>query len=260
MSCGVAQGDWLIVRLGNHLPGRRINDDSADRRFARIGGGLCEIHRPPHHFDVQFSGHARPIAFRRRDARRTRMRIVGGKFKGRTIRTPEGRETRPTSDRARESIFNILAHAEWAPTLEDARVIDAFAGSGALGLEAMSRGASFCLFVETDAAARGCIRDNVEALQLFGNTRIHRRSATDLGAKPAGLGEPFDLVFMDPPYGQGLVPLALEQLINGQWLTGDALVVAELGSHEPKLEAPGWRILDERIYGAARVSFLRASG
>ena len=85
------------------------------------------------------------------------------------------------------------------------RVIDAFAGSGALGFEAISRGAAFCLFVETEAAARGCIRDNVEAFQLFGNTRIHRRSATDLGPKPAGLGAPFDLVFMDPPYAQGLV-------------------------------------------------------
>ncbi len=187
------------------------------------------------------------------------MRIVGGTLKGRTIRTPEGRDTRPTSDRARESIFNILAHAEWAPPLDGARVIDAFAGSGALGFEAMSRGAAFCLFVETEAAARGCIRDNIEAFQLFGNIRIHRRSATDLGAKPAGLGAPFDLVFMDPPYGKGLVPLALEQLASGQWITPDALIVAETDSHEPALVAPGWTILDERIYGAARVSFLRAS-
>ena len=128
------------------------------------------------------------------------MRIIAGTLKGRTIRTPEGSNTRPTSDRARESLFNVLAHADWAPGLEGARVIDAFAGSGALGFEAISRGAAFCLFVETEAAARGCIRDNVEAFQLFGNTRIHRRSATDLGPKPAGLGALFDLVFMDPPY------------------------------------------------------------
>jgi len=187
------------------------------------------------------------------------MRIVGGTLKGRTIRTPEGRDTRPTSDRARESIFNILAHAEWAPPLEGARVIDAFAGSGALGFEAISRGGAFCLFVETEAAARGCIRDNVEAFQLFGNTRIHRRSATDLGPKPAGLGAPFDLVFMDPPYANGLVPPALEQLLRGQWITPDALVVAETGAHEPPQEAVGWNLLDERTYGAARVSFLRAS-
>lgn len=185
------------------------------------------------------------------------MRIIAGTLKGRAIRTPEGRSTRPTSDRARESLFNVLAHAAWAPGLEGARVIDAFAGSGALGFEAISRGAAFCLFVETDAAARGCIRDNVEAFQLFGNTRIHRRSATDLGLKPAGLGAPFDLVFMDPPYAQGLVPLALEQMVSGQWLSPDALVVAETGSDEPALDATGWSILDERTYGAARVYFLR---
>jgi len=185
------------------------------------------------------------------------MRIIGGTLKGRTLRTPDGQGTRPTSDRARESLFNILAHADWAPPLEGARVIDAFAGSGSLGFEAISRGAAFCLFVETESAARGCIRDNVEAFQLFGNTRIHRRSATDLGAKPAGVGAPFNLVFLDPPYRKGLVPLALDQLANGQWLAPDALVVAETGSDEPELSAPGWDVIDSRVYGAARVSFLR---
>ncbi len=187
----------------------------------------------------------------------TSMRIIAGTLKGRTIRTPEGRNTRPTSDRARESLFNVLAHADWAPGLEGARIIDTFAGSGALGFEAISRGGAFCLFVETDAAARGCIRDNVEAFQLFGNTRIHRRSATDLGVKPAGLGAPFDLVFMDPPYAQGLVSLALEQLTAGQWLTPNALVVAETGSDETAPAASGWTAEDERLYGAARISFLR---
>lgn len=187
----------------------------------------------------------------------TSMRIIAGTLKGRTIRTPEGRNTRPTSDRARESLFNVLAHADWAPGLEGARIIDTFAGSGALGFEAISRGGAFCLFVETDAAARGCIRDNVEAFQLFGNTRIHRRSATDLGVKPAGLGAPFDLVFMDPPYAQGLVSLALEQLTAGQWLTPNALVVTETGSDETAPAASGWTAEDERIYGAARISFLR---
>jgi 16S rRNA (guanine966-N2)-methyltransferase len=187
------------------------------------------------------------------------MRIVGGKFRGRAIRAPEGRGTRPTSDRARESIFNVLAHAEWAPSLEGARVIDAFAGSGALGFEAISRGAAFCLFVETESAARGCIRDNVEAFQLFGNTRIHRRSATDLGAKPAGLGDPFDLVFLDPPYAYNLVPQALEQMVRGAWVTPNALAVAETSADEGAPVAPGWELLDERLYGAARVSFLRTN-
>jgi 16S rRNA (guanine966-N2)-methyltransferase len=185
------------------------------------------------------------------------MRIIGGKLKGRTIKAPDGQGTRPTSDRARESLFNILAHADWAPALEGTRVIDAFAGSGSLGFEAISRGAAFCLFVETEAAARGCIRDNVETFQLFGNTRIHRRSATDLGPKPAGLGAPFNLVFLDPPYRHGLIPPALEQLASGQWIAPDALVVAETGSDEAELTAPGWEAIDSRIYGAARVSFLR---
>jgi 16S rRNA (guanine966-N2)-methyltransferase len=188
------------------------------------------------------------------------MRIVGGKLKGRAIRTPEGKTTRPTSDRARESIFNVLAHADWAQPLDGARVIDAFAGSGALGFEAISRGAAFCLFVETESAARGCIRDNVETFQLFGVTRIHRRSAVDLGPKPAGVGAPFNLVFMDPPYAYNLVPPALEQLARGHWITPDALVVAETGADEAAPETPGWTALDSRIYGAARVSFLRRSG
>jgi 16S rRNA (guanine966-N2)-methyltransferase len=185
------------------------------------------------------------------------MRIVGGKLKGRAIKTPEGKTTRPTSDRARESTFNVLAHAEWAPSLEGARVIDAFAGSGALGFEAISRGAAFCLFVETESTARGCIRDNVETFQLFGITRIHRRSAVDLGPKPAGVGALFNLVFMDPPYAYNLVPPALVQLERGQWITPEALVVAETGADEPAPEAPGWAALDSRIYGAARVTFFR---
>ncbi len=187
------------------------------------------------------------------------MRIVGGNLRGRAIRAPEGRGTRPTSDRARESIFNVLAHAPWAPPLHGARVIDAFAGSGALGLEAVSRGAVFCLFVETESAARGCIRDNIEAFQLFGITRIHRRSATDLGNRPSGLGQPFDLVFLDPPYAYNLVPKALDQLVRGAWITPGALAVAETSSDEQLPVNFGWEMLDERLYGAARISFLRAN-
>jgi 16S rRNA (guanine966-N2)-methyltransferase len=184
------------------------------------------------------------------------MRIVGGRLKGRAILSPESRSVRPTSDRARESIFNVLAHAEWAPPIEGARVIDTFAGTGALGLEAMSRGAAFCLFVETDASARGIIRTNIESFQLFGETRIHRRSATDLGPRPAALGKPFDLVFLDPPYGYQLVPAALRQMRHGDWLTPDALAVCETGWDDAPPESEGWRLLDERAYGAARISFL----
>ncbi|WP_158768024.1 16S rRNA (guanine(966)-N(2))-methyltransferase RsmD [Terricaulis silvestris] len=184
------------------------------------------------------------------------MRIVGGQFKGRPIAAPVGRDTRPTSDRAREAVFNILAHAPWSPGIEGRRVLDLFAGSGALGLEAMSRGAAFALFVETDAAARGVIRDNIEALGLFGTTRIHRRDATDLGLKPSGLGDPFDLVFLDPPYGKGLGEAALGQLGAGSWITSDALIVFEVGADETPA-IPAFETLDTRDYGAAKVLFLK---
>jgi 16S rRNA (guanine966-N2)-methyltransferase len=184
------------------------------------------------------------------------MRIVGGQFKGRAIVAPDGRDTRPTGDRARESVFNVLAHAAWSPGVEGRRVLDLFAGSGALGLEAMSRGAAFALFVETDAAARGTIRDNIEALGLFGTTRIHRRDATDLGVKPAGLGGPFDLVFLDPPYGKSLGERALARLREGGWITPEALVVLEVGAEESP-RTPAFETLDERTYGAAKVLFLR---
>jgi 16S rRNA (guanine966-N2)-methyltransferase len=190
------------------------------------------------------------------------MRIVAGAYRGRALVAPQGQATRPTSDRARQAVFNVLEHAAWSDGLHDRRVIDLFAGSGALGLEALSRGSAFCLFVETDAAARGAIRDNVEALgkgELFGRTRIHRRDATDLGPKPAGDGEPFDLAFLDPPYGQGLGERALAQLADGGWLADGALAVLERGADEADHVTPGFAPLDARTYGAARVFFLRYS-
>lgn len=187
------------------------------------------------------------------------MRIVAGKFKGRALSAPKGANTRPTSDKARQAMFNVLEHAAWALPLDGARVADLFAGSGALGFEAISRGAGFCLFVETDAAARGTIRDNIEALQLFGMTRLHRRSATDLGEKPAKLGAPFNLVFLDPPYDRGLAPPALTGLIEGNWVTDDALAVLEVAADEDVPDIPGWAPVDERIWGAAKVVFLKRS-
>lgn len=184
------------------------------------------------------------------------MRIVGGTYKGRALAAPPGRDTRPTSDRAREAVFNILEHAAWSPGVDGRRVLDLFAGSGALGLEAMSRGAGFALFVETDAGARGAIRDNIEALGLFGSTRIHRRDATDLGVKPAGLDDPFDLVFLDPPYGKALGERALARLGEGGWITPDALIVFECGADETPATA-NFETLDARDYGAAKVLFLK---
>ena len=185
------------------------------------------------------------------------MRIVAGKHKGRALQAPKGRETRPTSDRARESLFNVLAHAGWAPPLEGARVIDLFAGSGALGLEAISRGAGFCLFVETDPAARGAVRANIEALGLYGLTRLHRRSATDLGEKPAGVGAPFTLAFLDPPYGRDLVAPALATLLAGHWLAEDAVAVVETAKDEGFEPGPGWEEVDRRQSGAAEIVCLR---
>jgi len=191
------------------------------------------------------------------------MRIVGGRYRGRGLTAPAGLATRPTADRARQAVFNVLEHAAWSPGLQGARVIDLFAGSGALGLEALSRGADFCLFVETDAAARGAIRDNLEALApdgaLFGRSRIHRRDATDLGRKPAGDGAPFDLAFLDPPYAQGRGERALASLAGDGWLKPGAICVFERGSSEPDPASPDFEMLDARRYGAARVLVLRYS-
>lgn len=191
------------------------------------------------------------------------MRIVSGDFRGKTLIAPAGAKTRPTSDRARQAIFNILEHAPWSEGVRGRRVIDLFAGSGALGFEALSRGASFCLFVETDEAARGAIRENVDALSphggLFGRTRVHRRDATSLGVRPGADGPAFDLAFLDPPYAKGLGEIALARLAEGGWLAPGALVVFERGVDEPDFEVAGFERLDARDYGAARVHFLRWS-
>jgi 16S rRNA (guanine966-N2)-methyltransferase len=186
------------------------------------------------------------------------MRVVSGQYRGKAIVTPPGDTTRPTSDRARQAVFNILEHAAWAPEPRGARVVDLFAGSGALGLEAVSRGAAFCLFVETDDAARGAIRENVEAMGLFGQTRIHRRDATDLGPPPSSAGAPFDLAFLDPPYAKGLGEKAAAQLVTHGWLAPGALLVFERGRGEPDPKLDGLSLVDARDYGAARVLFFKA--
>ena len=185
------------------------------------------------------------------------MRIVSGTLKGRTIVAPEGQGTRPTSDRARQAVFNVLEHAAWAEPLDGMRVMDLYAGSGALGFEAISRGAAFALFVETDEEARGAIRENADAYGVMGRTRVHRRSATDLGGRPGSDGEAFDLAFLDPPYRKGLGEQTLLRLLEGNWLKPGALVVFERGSDEPEIDTPDYERLDARDYGAARVLFLR---
>jgi 16S rRNA (guanine966-N2)-methyltransferase len=188
------------------------------------------------------------------------MRIVSGEFRGKALAAPEGQSTRPTSDRARQAIFNILEHAPWSPGVRDLRVIDLFAGSGALGFEALSRGAAFCLFVETDEAARGAIRENVDAMGLFGRTRVHRRDATQLGVRPGADGPAFDLAFLDPPYAKGLGEACLPKLAEGGWLQLGATIVVERGSSEPDFTVEGFDQLDARDYGAARVFFLKYRG
>ncbi len=187
------------------------------------------------------------------------LRIVSGRFRGKALVAPPGLNTRPTGDRARQAVFNILEHAGWSRPLTGARVIDLFAGSGALGFEALSRGAAFCLFVETDEAARGALRENIDALGQFGATRVHRRDATDLGVRPGSAGPAFDLAFLDPPYAKGLGEKALAGLISGGWLAPGAIAVFERGRDEPDPETPGFEPLDVRDYGAARVHFLRGT-
>ncbi len=152
------------------------------------------------------------------------MRIVGGLHRGRPLKAPASQATRPTSDRLREALFNVLAHA-YGDAADGARVLDLFAGTGALGLEALSRGASFALFVDAAAEARAVIRSNVEALGFTGTTKIFRRDATQLG--DMGPGQPYGLVFCDPPYGKGLAEAALLSARAGGWLGPDALLVVE---------------------------------
>lgn len=182
------------------------------------------------------------------------MRIVAGRFRGRPLAAPSDAGTRPTSDRVREAVFNILAHGIADFDVTGARVIDLFAGTGALGLEALSRGASFCLFVEEDAEARALIRRNVEAFGLTGATKIFRRDATALGE--AGNRGGFALAFLDPPYGKGLAQQALRALADGWLLPGGVAVIEERAGLP--LELPhGFTEIDSRTYGDTQVLFAR---
>src|ERR1700759_432541 len=152
------------------------------------------------------------------------MRIVGGRLRGRTLAAPNSDAIRPTADKLREALFNILVHAYGDP-MSGARVLDLFAGTGALGIEAVSRGAAFVLFVDDGAEARALLRENVATLGLGGTSKVFRRDATSLG--PAHPIEPFSLVFLDPPYGKGFAEKALASAKSGGWLAPDALIVVE---------------------------------
>lgn len=184
------------------------------------------------------------------------MRIVGGEFRGRPLATPHSDSIRPTSDRTREAVFNVLAH-RFRGKLAGARVLDLFAGTGALGLEALSRGASHAVFIEESAEGRGLIRTNVEAFGLTGRTKIFRRDATAIG--DIGTLSPFGLVFADPPYGKGLGERALRSVREGGWLLPGALCVVEEAAAMPFDPGPDFSIIDERGYGDSVIRFIGAA-
>ena len=189
------------------------------------------------------------------------IRIIGGKHRGRGIATPEGLTTRPTSNRARESLFNILAHANWRDAdvhggtspLIDARVLDAFAGSGALGLEALSRGAAHATFLDNDAAAIKLLGENVRKLGEAGAAKVVRADAT----RPPPSREGCDLAFLDPPYRSDLAGPALIALAANGWLKPGAIATVELAATEDLAVPPGFEAIDERRYGAAKFVILR---
>lgn len=185
------------------------------------------------------------------------MRIVGGNHRGLALAAPKSHAIRPTSDRTREALFNILAHGIEGFTLEGARVLDLFAGTGALGLEALSRGSAYALFIEEAASARALIRQNVEAMGATGDCKIWRRDALRLG-KLQNM-TPFDLVFADPPYGKGLGEKALTSAHENGWLAPSALCVLE-ETTKVQIEAPtGLEEIDRRGYGETQIIFLRSA-
>ncbi len=184
------------------------------------------------------------------------MRIIAGARKGARIDAPDGAATRPTTDRVREALFNVLEHGD-RPS-EGAYVLDLFAGSGALGLEALSRGAELAVFVETGLAARAVIRRNAESLRLLGAARIFKRDATRLGRRPTAFPRPFDLIFCDPPYGQDLGPAALESALAQDWIAPGAVAVLEQGGREDETPPKGFALLDARRYGDTKLLILRA--
>ena len=185
------------------------------------------------------------------------MRIVGGRNRGRRIAAPPGRDVRPTADRLRESLFNILVHGAYSAgggsPLIGATVLDAFAGAGAMGLEALSRGAARAVFMETAGAARDAIGRNVAACHEEPNCEILNADAT----RPPRATLPCAIAFLDPPYGKGLAEAALSALAGAGWLAENAICAVELAAKEPFARPDGFATLDERRYGAARVIMLR---
>jgi 16S rRNA (guanine966-N2)-methyltransferase len=182
------------------------------------------------------------------------MRVVGGSLRGRTLAAPKSHQIRPTADRLREALFNILIHAYGDP-ISGVRVLDLFAGTGALGIEALSRGSAFALFVDDGAEARALLRENVATLGLGGVSRIFRRDATKLG--PAHPVEPFALAFLDPPYGKGRAEQALASARAGGWLAPDALIVVEEAKKSAFAAPQGFTEIERRSYDDTEFVVLR---
>lgn len=187
------------------------------------------------------------------------LRIVAGRHRGRRLAAPDGLTTRPTAERVRQALFDMLWHAPWAgrAAVEDVAVLDAFAGTGALGLEALSRGAAHASFIEPDRAALTALRRNIETLGEAARTRVIAGDATRPPPAPAHPLAPCGLLLLDPPYGKELVPRALAALGAAGWVAPGALVAAEVAKADP-LDVPGFEILAERAHGAARLVFLKA--
>jgi len=183
------------------------------------------------------------------------VRIIAGKHRGRALNAPEGLSVRPTSDRAREALFDILAHGRFGetPVFMDAPVLDAFAGTGALGLEALSRGAARVTFIENDRAALAALRANIAALHEEKNAAILPLDALH----PPRAGNAATLAFLDPPYGEDVAAPALTALAAAGWFAPDALVVVEMAARQKLALPAGFTLLEERRYGAARLVFLR---
>jgi 16S rRNA (guanine966-N2)-methyltransferase len=185
------------------------------------------------------------------------MRIVGGKHRGRRLASPDGRGVRPTADRVREAVFNLLTHGSPAVDLTDTAVVDVFAGSGALGLEALSRGAARAAFIDRDQHAINAVRRNAVTLGEEDNVTLLCLDASRLPPSPHVAGSPARVALLDPPYGSGLAAPALAGLAGKGWIVKGSVAVVEVGVREPLEAPPAFQVLDERTYGAARVVFLR---
>jgi 16S rRNA (guanine966-N2)-methyltransferase len=186
------------------------------------------------------------------------MRIIAGRHRGRPIRVPES-GVRPSADRLREGVFNILEHGVAWPGLAGAAVLDLFAGTGAYGLEALSRGARLATFVDVSGEALAQIRRNAAALGEARSITLLRLDATRLPPPPGAAGTPCAIAFLDPPYETGLAVPALAGLAHRRWLDPGALALVEVAAREPLAPPPGYETLDERTYGRGRVVFLRVA-